>query len=135
MSMIYNSKNVHFRRYVLHVVEYVLNIVEHDVYKYIFLNVKENEISVYLNCDKVDICLAVKYYILKWMKICISKLQTYINIITLIKNVLVCHVYISLNKYAHNWFSRVLFIATHNEIVIENGYQYLFPKMKKKMKY
>ena len=42
-----------------------------------------------------------------------------------------CHVYISLNKYAHNWFSRVLFIATHNEIVIENGYQYLFPKMKK----
>jgi len=62
---------------------------------------------VYLNCDKVDICLAVKYYILKWMKICISKLQTYINIITLIKDVLaliqiVCHVYISLNKYAHH---------------------------------
>jgi hypothetical protein len=26
----------------------------------------------------------------------------------------------------------VLFIATHREIVIENVYQYLFPKMKKK---
>ena len=43
-----------------------------------------------------------------------------------------CHVYISLNKYAHHWFSRVLFIATHREIVIENVYQYLFPKMKNK---
>jgi hypothetical protein len=34
-----------------------------------------------------------------------------------------------------NMHTTVLFIATHSEIGIENGYQYLFPKMKKKMKY
>ena len=102
MSVIYNCKKIPFQRYLLHIVEYVLNVVEHGVYKYLFLNVKENEISVYSNCKKVYIFLSVKYYILKWMKICISKLQTYINIITLIKDVLVCHVYISLNKYAHH---------------------------------
>jgi hypothetical protein len=68
-ALIYNCKHFHFRRYLLHVVEYVLNIVEHDAYTYLFLNVKENEISVYLNCDQVDVCLAVKYYILKWMYI------------------------------------------------------------------
>ena len=105
-ALIYNCKHFHFRRYLLHVVEYVLNIVEHDVYKYSFLNVKENEISVYSNCDKVDIFLAVKYYILKWMKICMSKLQTYISILTLIQ--IVCHVYISLSKYALHWFCRLL---------------------------
>ena len=81
MSVIYNCKNCPFQIYLLHVVEYVLNVVEHGVYKYLFLNVKENEISVYLNCKKSYIFLSVKYYILKWMKICISKLQTYINII------------------------------------------------------
>ena len=48
MSVIYNCKNCPFQRYLLHIVEYVLNVVEHGVYKYLFLNVKENEISVYL---------------------------------------------------------------------------------------
>ena len=40
MSVIYNCKKFPFQRYLLHVVEYVLNVVEHGVYKYIFLNVK-----------------------------------------------------------------------------------------------
>ena len=79
--MIYNCKIVHFQRYLLHVFEYVLNVAEHDVYIYLFLKVKENEISVYLNCEKVDI-LVVKYYILKWIKIDISKLQTYVSILS-----------------------------------------------------
>ena len=35
-------------------------LVEHGVYKYLFLNVKENEISVYLNCKKVDIFFICK---------------------------------------------------------------------------
>jgi hypothetical protein len=51
---------------------YVLNVVEHDVYKYLFLNVKENEISVYLNCKKVNIFLSVKYYILKSLWVVIN---------------------------------------------------------------
>ena len=63
MSVIYKCKTIPFQRYLLHVDEYVLNVVEHGAYKYLFLN--------------------VKYYILKWMKICISKLQTYISILTL----------------------------------------------------
>jgi hypothetical protein len=60
--VIYNCKKIPFQRYLLHVhdiVEYVLNVVEHGVYKYLFLNVKENEISVYLNCEKVYIFLSV----------------------------------------------------------------------------
>ena len=92
---------------------------------------------MHLNCDKVDIVLAVKYYILKWMKMCISKLQKYNSISTLIQ--IVCHVYISRTEYALHLFSRVLFIATHREMVyitelikIEIVYQYLFPIMKKK---
>ena len=100
MNVIYNGKKFPFQRYVLHVhdvVEYVLNVVEHGVYKYLFLNVKENEISVYLNCEKVYIFLSVKYYILKWMKICISKLQTYISILIEI----VYHVYILFSEYMH----------------------------------
>ena len=98
MSVIYNCKNCSFQRYLLHIVEYVLNVVEHGVYKYLFLNVKENEISVYLNCKKVYIFLSVKHYILKWMKICISKLQTYISILTLIE--IVYRVYILFSEYA-----------------------------------
>ena len=100
MNVIYNGKKFPFQRYVLHVhdvVEYVLNVVEHGVYKYLFLNVKENEISVYLNCEKVYIFLSVKYYILKWMKMCISKLQTYISILIEI----VYHVYILFSEYMH----------------------------------
>ena len=119
MSVIYNCKKFPFQRYLLHVVEYVLNVVEHGVYKYLFLNVKENEISVYLNCKKVYIFLSVKYYILKWMKICISKLQTYISILTLIE--IVYHVYILLSEYALHLFSRVLFIATQREIMSLTG--------------
>jgi hypothetical protein len=63
MSVIYNCKKNPFQRYLLHVDEYVLNVVEHGVYKYLFLN--------------------VKYYILKWMKICNSKLKTYISIFSM----------------------------------------------------
>jgi hypothetical protein len=136
MSVIYNCKKFPFQRYLLHIVEYVLNVVEHGVYKYLFLNVKENEISVYSNCKKVYIFLSVKYYILKWMKICISKLQTYISILTLIE--IVYHVYILFSEYALHWFSRVLFIATQREIMsltelikVENVNKYLFPKLNK----
>ena len=136
MSVIYNCKKFPFQRYLLHTVEYVLNVVEHGVYKYLFLNVKENEISVYSNCKKVYIFLSVKYYILKWMKICISKLQTYISILTLIE--IVYHVYILFSEYALHWFSRVLFIATQREIMsltelikVENVNKYLFPKLNK----
>ena len=32
MSVIYNCKNNPFQRYLLHVVDYVLNVVEHGVY-------------------------------------------------------------------------------------------------------
>ena len=96
MSVIYNCKKNPFQRYLLHVDEYVLNVVEHGVYKYLFLN--------------------VKYYILKWMRICISKLQTYISILTLIE--IVYHVYILFSEYALHWFSRVLFIATQRDICL-----------------
>jgi hypothetical protein len=51
----------------------------------------------------------------KWMKICISKLQTYISILTLIE--IVYHVYFLFSEYALHWFSRVLFIATQREIM------------------
>jgi hypothetical protein len=45
-STLINCKKIPFQRYLLHIVEYVLNVVEHGVYKYLFLNVKENEISI-----------------------------------------------------------------------------------------
>ena len=70
------------------------------------------------------------------MKICISKLQTYISILTLIQ--IVYHVYILFSDYTLHWFSRVLFIATHREIMsltelikVENVNKYPFPKLKK----
>jgi hypothetical protein len=40
MSVIYNCKIFPFQRYLLHIVEYVLNVVERGVYKYLFLNSK-----------------------------------------------------------------------------------------------
>jgi hypothetical protein len=70
------------------------------------------------------------------MKICISKLQTYISILTLIE--IVYHVYILFSEYALHWLSRVLFIATQREIIsltelikVENVNKYLSPKLNK----
>ena len=51
------------------------------------------------------------------MKICISKLQTYISIITLID--IVYHVYILFSEYALHWFSRVLFIQREIMFLME----------------
>ena len=69
------------------------------------------------------------------MKICISKLQTYISILTLIE--IVYHVYILFSEYALHWFSRVLFIQREimflTELIkVENVNKYLFPKLEKK---
>jgi hypothetical protein len=71
-----------------------------------------NDILTFLQYKNIDISflfsfgnrclLSVKYYILKWMKICISKLQTYISILTLIE--IVYHVYILFSEYALHWF-------------------------------
>jgi hypothetical protein len=87
-------------------------------------------------CQCAIFCRSVKYYILKWMNICISKLQTYISILTLIE--IVYHVYILFSEYALHWLSRVLFIATQREIIsltelikVENVNKYLFPKLNK----
>jgi hypothetical protein len=70
------------------------------------------------------------------MKICISKLQTYISILTVIE--IVYHVYILFSEYALHWFSRVLFITTQREIMsltelikVENVNKHLFPKLNK----
>jgi hypothetical protein len=67
----------------------------------------------------------------------ISKLQTYISILTLIE--IVYHVYILFSEYVLHWFSRVLFIQREimflTELIkVENVNKYLFPKLKK-MKY
>ena len=63
------------------------------------------------------------------MKICISKLQTYISILTLID--IVYHVYILFSEYALHWVSRVLFIQREimflTELIkVENVNKYLF---------
>jgi hypothetical protein len=71
--------------------------------------VAANDILTFLQYKNIDISF------LKWMKICISKLQTYISILTLIE--IVYHVYILFSEYALHWFSRVLFITTQREIM------------------